>query len=604
MGTGVQIANITRDVNQALEQAVVKNTSASSNSATQLDGLNQLQTYLATGTGSLHDAIGNLFTQMETLTTEPTNSTQRQIVVAAARDVTDQLNQTVTNLNEMSSALLAQAKTQVGSINNLSAQIASLNQQIHQGTLSGANINGLLDQRDQALSGLAKLVDVNTVAQSNNQISVFAGGSPLVLDNQAATLSLADDSHGQILINSSEATQPIDVSGGQLGGVITLHNTTLPAVQTQLDTFTQALASQFDQLQATGFGLNGPFTSLSSLRPVTNTNQPLATQNLAFPPQSGSLYITVTNTATGQRTLNKVTIDPKTQSLAGVAAAISTIPNMQAVVDPQAGTLNLLARPGFAFDFSGGVSTSPDTQTITGSTAATIAGHYTGNADDALSYSFSGPGTIGVTPNLMMNVHNAAGTLLSSINVGQGYAPGTASAAVNGVSVQLAAGTVAASDSFTVNVAAHADSANLLTGLGLNTFFVGGTAGDLRVNPNLLGNPQLLATSGTGQAGDSSNLAKMVALQTQPVLANGSLSLPQFLEGLIGSVGTQTANMKTNSAAFDALGQQLNNQLQSAVGVDPNAALMQLVQYQQSYQMSAQFVSVVNQTVQALLHII
>jgi hypothetical protein len=86
--------------------------------------------------------------------------------------------------------------------------------------------------------------------------------------------------------------------------------------------------------------------------------------------------------------------------------------------------------------------------------------------------------------------------------------------------VKLAAGTVNNGDSFTVNVVANPDSANLLTALGLNTFFAGNNAFDLQVSPGLLSDPHQLALGASGQSGDGSNLAKLVALQTQPVLAN------------------------------------------------------------------------------------
>src|SRR5271165_1815423 len=82
VGQGVEITGFTREVNQALEQAVITNTAASGSTSTQLSGLNQLQSYLATGTGTLHDALGNLFTQLETLTTNPADPTQRQVVVS------------------------------------------------------------------------------------------------------------------------------------------------------------------------------------------------------------------------------------------------------------------------------------------------------------------------------------------------------------------------------------------------------------------------------------------------------------------------------------------------------------------------------------------
>lgn len=50
------------------------------------------------------------------------------------------------------------------------------------------------------------------------------------------------------------------------------------------------------------------------------------------------------------------------------------------------------------------------------------------------------------------------------------------------------------------------------------------------------------------------------------------------------------------------LNQQLTDQLQNTTGVDTNDALMQLVQYQQAYQMSAQSLSVVNQSLTDLFN--
>src|SRR5205085_1847254 len=122
---------IRREVNKVLEQAIVNNTSASNQASAQLDGLNQLQSYLATGKGTLHDALGNLFSQLEALSTNPGDPTQRQITLAAANDVTTQLNATVNNLQQMKSGLVDQADTHLRAINSLTSQIASLNQQIH-----------------------------------------------------------------------------------------------------------------------------------------------------------------------------------------------------------------------------------------------------------------------------------------------------------------------------------------------------------------------------------------------------------------------------------------------------------------------------------------
>ena len=52
------------------------------------------------------------------------------------------------------------------------------------------------------LANLSKLVDVRTIAQPYGEISVFAGGNALVLNNQASKLSTGMNSQGQLVIPS------------------------------------------------------------------------------------------------------------------------------------------------------------------------------------------------------------------------------------------------------------------------------------------------------------------------------------------------------------------------------------------------------------------
>ncbi len=181
VGDGVSIATITREVNQVLEQAVNSNASDTNNSTTQLSGLNQVQSFLTTGSGTLHDSLADMLNDLETLTTEPDNPTQREQVLSDANSVATQLNSTAANLHQVQSGLATQANTYVSSINTLTTQIAQLNQQIQSATFSGQNANMILDQRDEAVANLSQLIGVTVVPQSANEVSVFAGGTPLVL---------------------------------------------------------------------------------------------------------------------------------------------------------------------------------------------------------------------------------------------------------------------------------------------------------------------------------------------------------------------------------------------------------------------------------------
>jgi flagellar hook-associated protein 1 FlgK len=331
---------------------------------------------------------------------------------------------------------------------------------------------------------------------------------------------------------------------------------------------------------------------------------PLAQANLAFPPQAGSLFIGVTNLSTGQRTLNEIHIDPATQSLQDLAASISAVNHVQAVAETQSKTLTILAQPGYAIDFTGRIASAPDTQAITGTTAVQLGGAYTGSKNDQLTFTVQGSGTVGVTPNLTLSVQDSGGHQLASLNIGQGYSPNSALQVGDGVTVQLASGTVNNGDSFTANVVAQPDTAGILSALGLQSFFQGDSAADVSVQPGLLNDPTQLAASTTGQPGDGSNLARLAALQDSPLLAGGSQTLSQFSAALIGQVGTQVKALTQQQTNQSALSQQLQAQQQSVSGVDPNQELVNMIQAQQAFQMSAHYIDVLNQTLSDLIQIV
>jgi flagellar hook-associated protein FlgK len=172
---------------------------------------------------------------------------------------------------------------------------------------------------------------------------------------------------------------------------------------------------------------------------------------------------------------------------------------------------------------------------------------------------------------------------------------------VLGVNVKLTSGTVNNGDTFSLNVAANPDSAGLLSALGLNTFFVGNGAGGIRVNSALLDHPENFAAGTSGQPGDGSNLARLVTLRDSPVLGNKSLTFQQFLDSVIGDIGSQSQDLQTRKSAYDALGNQLSTQQQGVSGVDPNEEMIKLVQYQRGYQASAHFIATVNQTIDEMI---
>jgi flagellar hook-associated protein 1 FlgK len=571
----------------------------------QIGPLQQIETLFTPGNSSFDTQLNQFFNQVEQLTAQPDNLAQRGVVVGDLSNLTQQLNTIASNLDQLHVGVGQRLQDAVNQVNQLTPQIASLNEQIEKIELQGQQPNDLLDQRDELINQLASYVDVRVTDQPYGVRNVIGAGTPLIVSNQASLLQFSLNSSGNAIITPQGSSAPLTVASGQIAGMLQLYNQTIPNFRTRLDNLAKGLIQTLDGIQATGLGTSGPLTFLAGSRPVSDPTIPLATASPAFPLQSGTLYVSLTNQATGQRTLTPVAINPATQSLNQIAANITaaTGGQLQATVNTTNNTLQFQAQSGYTFDFAGRPPTMPTYNGFAGTTVPQLGGAYTGASNDSYRFQVIGSGTVGMTPGLTVQVFDSANNLVNTLNVGQGYTPGTPLNVANGVTLQLSAGTFTAG-SFTYPVISQPDTSGLLTATGVNTLFTGTGALDIAVNPAILANPALFAASRTGQPGDTTNLQRLANTRDQATLNGGTQTFLQFYSAMVGDIGAQVQTVGQQQSAQTALGNQLQTQRQSVSGVDPNEELVNLVQFQRAFQMAANYLAVVNKSLDELFTII
>jgi flagellar hook-associated protein 1 FlgK len=604
IGTGVKVSDIQRLRSSVLESAVTRLTYESADTSAQLTTLQQVESLISPSEGSVHDDLEAFFNQFEQLASRPDDQPLRRVMLGSATALTDQLNSLGANLDRIQGDLDGQIHQSVDQINALARQIAAINPEIQRAEVQHIPANDQRDQRDQLINELAGLVGVQTFEHDYGVTNVNVGGWPLVTSDRAGEIQASLDASGSIVISLKGQTQPLAISGGKLGGLLEARNQFLSDVRSRLNSLTSELVQRVDAVHATGLGLFGGFDFLAGSRAVNDITAPLAQAGLAFAPQAGSLFISVTDTATGVRTLNEVVIDPATQSLQNVAASISGISHIQALADAQTGTLKIIAEPGYQFDFAGRLETAPDPSGITGTTVPGVSGKYTGASNDVFTFQVSGTGTVGVTPNLQLLVTNSAGGTVASLNIGQGYEPGSVLQVADGVTVTLASGTANVGDTFSTRVIAQPDTAGILPALGLNSFFRGDNIQDIGVRADLLTNPERLGASASGQPGDGSRLRDIAALRDLKLLGGGTQTFREFHAATVGDLGREVQDLTSQQSQQQLLGQRLETERQSISGVDPNEELVHMLQFQRSFQMAARYITAVNQALDELVHIL
>lgn len=603
IGLGVEVNQIRRHYSTPIERAVTNNVSRTGRTEAELSAYRRLETLYTPGTGTVSDRTAKLFDSLAQLTARPDDVAQRRVVLNTAVGLTGELNDLGRSLSQARAEIRTEIDDSVATINESADKLADYNRQIDLIERSGVQANELRDQRDAVLNELAGQIDVRVIDQPYGVITVLAGNTALVVGSSAAHLETSEGTNGAVTVQVEGTTSPLQLTQGALAGKLLAHDEILTGQEPALDEFARELAGRLDELQATGLGLNGPVTQSLGGRGVSSTTDPLATAT-PFDAQAGSLFLSVTDQSTGQRVLQEVPFDPTTQSLQDLASAITTASGGQVQGSVTTDNrLQLEAQSGFAFDFAGRVPSSPTNVAMNGTAIPTVTGSYTGTGNGTYSVQIVGSGTVGSGSNLRLEARDINNNLVASLNIGQGYVPGTPLSIGNGLTVRLGGGTTSAG-SFTVPVVATPDTTGSLAALGVGSLFEGSTALDLKVRQELVDDPRKLAGSRDGQPGDASNFLRMEAVRDQRVLSGGTQTLEDRLADLASAAGSAVQTREDERAALTSLGLSLQTQQQSVSGVDPNEEALSLVQSQRQFQMAARFISVVNEAMDELLNII
>ncbi len=147
------------------------------------------------------------------------------------------------------------------------------------------------------------------------------------------------------------------------------------------------------------------------------------------------------------------------------------------------------------------------------------------------------------------------------------------------------------------------DETGFLTAAGLGTFFTGSNARDIGVRGDVLANPGLIATGRNGLAGDNSVAREMLALRDRGYLGESSLTLEQYYNALIGSIGVAGAEARDSVVNQEAIATSLTNQRDALSGVSVDEEAIELIRYQRAYQGSARFLTVVDRLLDTLLNV-
>ncbi|MEL6498463.1 MAG: flagellar hook-associated protein FlgK [Planctomycetota bacterium] len=396
-GRGVQFTGVRRQIDEALNARL--NGAISDAAAAQESRriLGSIETALNELTDlDLSSELGAFFTSFSELS----NGTQSQaqtieqgeLLAGFFRRLRGDLADQRTQLDDRLGALVEQADA-------LASEIAALNEEIVRTEGGGVTTNNpLRDRRDELVRELSQLADISTVEQASGAIDVLVGSSPIVLGARSQGIELREIPAGDTVdrrISVTATSQVLDVTAGEIGGVLASRDGDLDGMIRTLDRLASSVIHEINGLHATGATAAG-LTSASSAVVISPSDQTLSLNDplnrslsgLDFPPSNGGFLVRVVDQASGAIDTTRIDVDldgidgtgapgfGDDTSIEDLAASLDAISGLTASVGSD-GRLQVSASQGSSFSFgddsSGVLAALGINSYFTGSNAQDIA---------------------------------------------------------------------------------------------------------------------------------------------------------------------------------------------------------------------------------------
>jgi len=274
-GSSVLLNGVERHLDQYLQTQLRTETSGAAYADIRATFLANLQNVYGNPaeTGTIEDSFNKLLTAFQGLSTSPDSQSARISAVAAAQTMAQTLNATTQGIQSLRANAEMGINDSVVTANNAMAQIAFINNQLQRGGKTDAATASLLDQRDQYITQLSELVDIRTVVNDLNQVTVFTNSGVQLVGTEAAQLSFnpqgtmtpntlyssdpTKNNVGSITINfphggSYDLVSTSSIRSGKIAAYLELRDSTLVKAQAQVDQFAASMASALSDKTTAG----------------------------------------------------------------------------------------------------------------------------------------------------------------------------------------------------------------------------------------------------------------------------------------------------------------------------------------------------------------
>jgi flagellar hook-associated protein 1 FlgK len=569
-GQGARIAAVTRQYNQFLENQVLTADNRRSEFSAYSAQISQINNLLADPQAGLSPAMQQFFAGVQEVAANPTSVPARQALISSAQALVARFQTMDARLTEIREGVEGQLSSTVERINMLAGEIAQLNQRIVVAQAAGPGVpaNDLLDQRNEVIAELNRLVKTSTVVETDGQVNVFIGtGQPLVLGQTVSRLGMIrspnDPTRQSIaLVAPNGAAMQLPerlLNGGELGGLLSFRRDTLDVAQNQLGLIALGLATEFNRVHRLGVDLEGE-AGIAFFRAPTPAVTP-----------SGLVAVDVDPAAVGALTASDYKL-----SYDGTSYTITN----QRTGDSFASNTPAFDFQGLRIDASAMTSAGEVLIQPTRYAARDIAVSLTDPRKIAAGLPIGSPMTVSTAPG------NGGTGVVSHVSAIGADVPNFPTITLTFDGSELSG----LPPGYTLVPDTTFDPVTDAGGKNFTVTSPDGHSFGFRLSGSPVPSDQFVFAAATDRVADNRNAVALGALQTsKTMLADSSGATASFqsvYSHLVTTVGNKTREVQVGEQAQESLLRQAKDARESLSGVNLDEEAANLLRYQQAYQAS------------------
>ncbi|HJV41482.1 flagellar hook-associated protein FlgK [Caulobacter sp.] len=652
MGVGVSIDAIKRATDRFLQSASLNAASDGGRAAVISQSLNSVQELFGdpTTNDNFFSTLDDIFTAFSSAQDDPSSALLRTQALTRVSDFLSESSRITSSISKLGKDADTRISGDVDRVNDLLSQIDGLNTDITRAKVAGADATGAENVQSGLVDELSKLMNVQVTPRNMGGVVVRSTeGLPLAGDGAAKiTYQTSATATGYLtvqLANGSLIPTPLNISSGEIKGLMEVRNTELVNLSDQLGEFTSRAAEEINRAANAA-------SSVPAATTLTGRDTGLDAQ-AAMTGFTGKTTIALTDSSGVIQRRIDIDFDAGTMSINGAAGPAFTPANFTTQLNAAMGGMGTAGFSGGALSLSGvgglGVALADDPTTPSNKAGKGFS-HYFGLNDIVRTNGYS-PYETGLTatdPNgftsgtmtiRLTDVEGGrirdvvvdapvGGTMQDMLDALNSRASGVG---LYGQFALNAKGQINFSSNTTtpVTMSVVADttergvggpSASQLFGIGPaerstrgEKFFVN-TAMDQ--NPSLLpfaqldltqavgGNAALAIGDGRGALALAKSGENTTSFSAAGDASPATMTVSRYAADFSGSIARKSATADSRKDSAEAVSGEINSQRQSEEGVNLDEELINLTTYQQAFNASARLIQATKDMFEVLTGIV